>query len=535
MKGWLGAALLLGACTGPLTSVPPLSSEPSELIVSVAQDQLDALEIWLKREPAQIQDRLIVGQQTYLLIGSEQVRSHDALLKWARRLQASGLAQSVDLNAVPVPAGFVTTAAAPLPVPSALDGLFNDLSFNLGSGLEGWWRTETQVEAAWRYSIGTGVTAAYLDQGFAVGHPELARRMNLNGHNNQTGAHYAHNGGDITVPAGDHGTASLLVGFAERDNHLPSVGVAPNARFTPYVAENVWDASRALLLSSQEHPQVIGMNMALPLYSQWESAGEFQQYRLFKDIFARLAEQDIPVVVPAHNYGEPVTGGPREWVPVAWHTQFANLIGVGGVQINARHEVAAWFSPDLVTGINARGSNYGDGLIWAPATLLDIASAAPDNPLPASMNGTSAACPFVTGVVTLLRSRAPDLSAGQLRELLLATARRIPAAELLQRDAATVPMIQVEAALKAAIRLSGQQPEAFQARMLEGRLLRLDDGQRRFETAEGNWKVLPTLNDLVPAAGSRYDDKRLQVLGWTRIPPLADQELEILHIVKVLE
>lgn len=542
------SAWLLGACVSapPLArsgqNGPSLRFAPYQLIVRPKAGQAQRVLDFAERQfGSRTLDQLTVGGQGFYLLRLEPAKvqalgadAASATLAAARQLQArnAGWLDSLELNPLPESTGdelrtLAEASARPSPAPS---GLFNDLSFGIGSGLEGWWRTETQVEAAWQFSIGTGVTAAYLDQGFVKGHPELARRMMLNRHNNQTSEYVDSQPDNIELPVGDHGTASLLVGFGERDNHIPSVGVAPNASFIPYVSGSVWDASRALLEAARQHPQVIGMNMALPVYPRWEDNGEFRQYQLFKAIFATLAQSGIPVVVPAHNYGEPISGGPRDWVPIAWNQDYDNIIGVGGVQVQSGPKIRAWFSKDLMTGINARGSNYGKDLIWAPATLLDIANARADVPLPASMNGTSAACPFMTGVVALLRSRFPELTAHQLRTILLASGRPVPADDLMQQPGATVPLIQVENAFKAALSQLGKDPAAYTARRMTGRLIYASDGQRRFESNGQSWKVLPTLVSLQVGVPAAYDGQQLSLLGWTGIPPLQADELEILHI-----
>lgn len=526
--------------------------QPDQLIVSVKAGQKSRFLEQLQQRPGfEIKDSLTLASGEYLLLGfNPELLKQPSLL--AQTTQASASASEALTRAIArdirqqyaeylISVDFNTLSEQEATSESVQNvfglaqvaspgGLFNDLSFGIHSGLEGWWRTDTQVESSWNYSIGTGTVAAYLDQGFVKGHPELARRMILNGHNNQTSDYVGSQPDNIELPGGDHGTASLLVGFAERDNHIPSVGVAPNARFIPYVASSVWDASRALLRAIQDHPDVIGMNMALPIYPQWDPQGEFHQYQVLKDVFAQIASQTrIPVVVPAHNYGEPVKGGPRDWVPVAWASEYDNLIGVGGVQVQSGHQLKAWFSPDLVTGINARGSNYGAGMIWAPATALDIANALPYHYLPSSMNGTSAACPFMTGVVALIRSRVPELSPRQIRDVLLTTARAIPAADLMQQPGATVPMIQAQDALLAALHSVGKDPSRFLARKMQG-TLHYAEGQHLFESEGQTWQVMPSLNNLLPGTPSEYDNQTLTVLAWTGIPPLQSQQIEILHI-----
>lgn len=543
-KGFLAGALAwllsLSACQPPLHTKlapePEVATRPWQLIVELKPAQSQRfLALAKQRFGASARDQLQLGQQSFSLLQLDPARVEAQPYElpdsaspqdWTRAAlrdllqHHAEMFENIELNPLPE-----------LPQASYQPG-FNDLSFGIGSGLEGWWRSETQVEEAWQYSIGSGVRVAYIDQGFVRNHPELERRLVMNGQNNQTDEHFQSEPGNIEVPQGDHGTASLLVGFAERHNHLPSVGVAPNASFTPYVADSVWDVARALNTAAKFNPQVIGINFAFQLYPRWQEHDDYKPYRLLKEVFSQIARTSkIPIVLPAHNYGEPIKGGPREWVPVGWAQDFENIISVGGVSISpGSKELKAWFNADLITGINARGSNYGAGMIWAPATFLDTASTSPDGLSPHSMSGTSASCPFMTAALSIILSRLPQLSASQLRQLLLSSARAVDASELLQKPGASVPMIQLAAALRLGLRNAGLQPDSYRARSLKGSLQLRADGQRELLSAGRRYKVLPTLVDLLPGIPSRYDGSKLEFLAWTGIPPLAADEVEILEI-----
>ncbi len=546
----LGLCALL-ACQAPTLNQPVQTQtqsdsqanltgiKPWELIVEIKNNRLESQ---VKADfGAEVLDRFDLGSRQYLLFRLNPEKTKSQLNQLTQLTQLSlnkapddtraaaqaikslypELIQSIEFNVI----AELPQVTAPL--------VFNDLLFGLTPGLEGWWRTETQVESAWHYSIGTGVTAGYIDQGFVRQHPELERRLIINGQNNQTSEYLAKAPSDITLPPGDHGTASMLVGFAERGNRLPSAGVAPNAKVAPYVAETVWDVSRALYTAYRNQPDVIGINFAFPLYPRWQAYSEYRQYQLLKDVFSEIARNNqIPVVVPAHNYGEPVTGGPRDWVPVAWANEYQNVIGVGGIQaqkLDKELKLQAWFSPDLLTGINARGSNYGEGLIWAPSTGLDIANTRPNGLTPGSMNGTSAGCPFITAALTVIRSRAPELKPVQLREILLRTARRIPADQLLQKAGATVPMIQLESAIKAALTEAGKNPESFRAKRFSGRLS-FNGKNHVLETANNRFELLPSLAELDGPNPSALTGQQVNVMGWSQLPGQPANTLEVLSL-----
>lgn len=568
------ALLLLGllcACVpGPLQPGGPpagadLSPEqtpvvPYQLILRTEDSRLPA--VLARSWGAEVLDQLRVGGQQYLLLGfdPETVQQQlgellptqpDNARGWTHQLSrqlpaiAGPLLQGLELNVQsPQPQHSFTTANASPPDPAVPDTpamlAFNDRVFEAG-GQAGWWRRETGVEAAWEYSIGSDAVAAYIDLGFSDQHPELAGRLLITEQSNQTEAGRRAGGKQLDLPPGDHGTASLLVGFAERDNHLPTIGVAPNAHVAPFVAGTVWDAARALQAARSQHQQrpyaVLGMNFAFPMFAQWQEAPGYAPYQLLRAALEDLGQPGpedapaLPVVVPAHNYAEPVSGGPREWIPIAWQKELPHLIGVGGVQYDSqRAAVSAWFSPTLMTGINARGSNYGEGLIWAPAVALDIAGTRPDSLEPGNMNGTSAACPFTTAAIALIKSRLPDLTAPELRQLLHNSARPVDAADLLQRAGATVPLIQVNAAVRLGLQQAGQDPERYRARQLSGRLLREDD--YLIETADGErLRLLPTQILLHPHGGMHpLLGQQVQLWGWQNLPSQASGTLEVLRI-----
>lgn len=408
---------------------------------------------------------------------------------------------------------------------------FNDLQTGLAGAEPGWWRRETGVERAWEFSIGTNVRVAWLDVGFKRNHPEVERRLILTGDNNQTLAWNSKAPENIELPAGDHGAASIMVGFAERHNGVPSVGVAPNAQVMPYVAGSVWEAARALKAAASHKPDVIGMNFAWPMYPGWEKLADYSEYLLLKAVIQDLAkETQLPLVIPAHNYGEPITGGPREWFPINLAATQANVLGVGGVEFKDGKTLQVWFNPDILTGYNSRGSNYGQGLIWAPSVALDIAGSDPAGVLPNQMSGTSASAPFMAGVMALLRARCPNLSARQLIDLLLSNGKSLDGSQILGKAGATVPFVQADLALAACLRASGKNPEDYKAQRFQGILER--DGERGWalKTETTRFRLLPSLTELLPGYPQLLAGKAVAIRGWQKLPGQTSEELEVLEL-----
>lgn len=551
MRTWgLWLVLLMGCQTVPNGVSAPTGEESpglprvAELIVSPATAR--ALPLLAQRYHSEVRDTLTVNGQTWHLVSLDLSRSPTTL-------RTELLAQALPAGAAfPVLADRDQEATAiawldlvahhrhefqglhfnsEVSLPSAPG--FNDLDFRTGDAQAGWWRKVTRVEEAWNYSLGTGARAAYIDLGFRAGHPEVNHRLILNGRNNQT-QQYRQEPNVIDKPTGDHGMASLLVGFAERDNFLPTVGVAPNAQVAPYVASSTWEVARAVLTAAQDQPDVIGMNFAWPLYPAWEQENDYSQHRLLREVLQMVNGLKIPMVVPAHNYAEPIKGGPRSWFPVALTEEagFEHLIGVGGVQSDQKLNVVAWFSPQLLTGFNSRGSNYGSELLWAPASSLDIANGDPARVTPGNMSGTSASCPFTTAIVTLIKSRNPALTGAEVKDILRQTARPVDAAALFGRLGHTVPMIQADAAVREALRRVS--PEALRAAeqpvTLTGTLRRNEDDTRDLVTANRTYRLIPTLARHYPGGRDPLDGKQATITGWQGLPGMQAHELEGLTV-----
>lgn len=472
-----------------------------------AQIYPDLVSAWNRPELAQLEQRLPAAQWQTLML-AEDLQEQEALKPGQILLNIQG-----ELPALPE---------------------FNDGQTSIGDPTAGWWRRETGVERAWQYALGSGVRVAWIDLGFVRQHPEIERRLRLNGRNNQTLEWGKQQPDNIEKPAGDHGLSSLLVGFAERDNRIPSVGVAPNAEVLPFVASSVWEVAQALQAAAAEKPDVIGMNFAFPMYPRWEVLKEYTQYQPLQAVIAALERSapGVPLVLPAHNYAEPVRGGPREWFPIslAEDERYSHLIGVGGIDLAEGKTPTAWFNPDLLTGFNARGSNYGEFLIWAPATRIDIANSDPHLPWPQHMSGTSASAPLVAGALALLRSRCPKLNARQMRDLLRRTGRPLDGSRLFERPGVTVPLLQIDRALENCLGDQGLSPKQAQTREFKGILRANRQGFKFLESTEGLLRLQPSLPDLEAGVPHLLLDQPVRVWGWKQLPAWSGEALEVLAL-----
>lgn len=272
-----------------------------------------------------------------------------------------------------------------------------------------------RLPEAHRFATGRGQLVAVIDTGVAE-HPLLAGRL-------LGGGDYLE-GGNGLVDCDGHGTAvaGIVAGAAEprTDGRAPEpVGIAPEARilairqsspsFTvpgPDGARPAGDTAtlaEAVVLAVRGGAGVVNISEAACLTPERAaSAGASLQAAL------RLAvEADVVVVAAAGNLG-PACAGPA-----------AGEVSLPG-----------WYE-DLLT-VAAVGSDDSPTEFTVPGAWVDVAApgtglrslAVDGGTTAAQVEGTSFAAPWVAGLAALVRQRFPALTAQQVRERIVATARR---------------------------------------------------------------------------------------------------------------
>ncbi|MCF3175392.1 S8 family serine peptidase [Streptomyces sioyaensis] len=250
----------------------------------------------------------------------------------------------------------------------------------------------------WKESTGKGVTVAVIDDPVNGIHPDLKGNV-LPGKSFIDGGR-----GDRKGP-GDHGTgmASLIAGHGHGAGNADGVmGLAPDAKILP--------------VASPEFGAGVG-NTAL---------GDWIRYAVDQDAsvinlsinptgltdsdrraVAYAAQKDVLVVAGAGNDGE---------------SRFSDLASLPGVV-----SVGAVDKTGQVWEKSSSGSQL---MLSAPGVEITSASAAPGKYRLA--NGTSDSTAYVSGAAALLRSKFPDLTAGQVANRLVKTAGLPPGQERLK-------------------------------------------------------------------------------------------------------
>ncbi|MFC4157791.1 S8 family serine peptidase [Chitinimonas lacunae] len=304
-----------------------------------------------------------------------------------------------------------------------------------------------RAEQAWTMATGRGVRVAVLDTGTRP-HAELVGKL-LPGYDFLD----AKSSGDGDGPDRDatdmgdgdsreclvkrirlstwHGTKVAGVIAASRDDGLGLVGAAPDAAIVPVrvlgrCGGDLDQILHGMLWAAGVHPTVPNPYPARVLnlsFGENHAPCAGTAYgRRYQAVLDRLKSAGVVVVAAAMNYGQPV-----EQVSPA---SCRGVIAVGAVRRDGSRpgysdygRAVALSAPGGETGQwNGRGVDPAAGL-WL---LSDRGGSYPAGDGYLSDEGTSFAAPLVAATVAMMLELKPELRPGQVRHVLLKTARPFP-------------------------------------------------------------------------------------------------------------
>jgi subtilisin family serine protease len=213
---------------------------------------------------------------------------------------------------------------------------------------------------------------------------------------------------DVMGPDAEHGTHVAGIIAAVRGNGIGVDGVAPavrviSVRTVPDGDERDKDVANAIRYAVDMGAQIINMSFG-KAYSPYKSA---------VDDAVRYADgRGVLMVHAAGNDGE--DSGEKPSFPTPFYLsggRAQNWIDVGASSWKGEDNLAASFS------------NYGQGEVDVFAPGVDILSTVPGGGYEKN-SGTSMAAPVVSGLAAVLMSYYPDLTAADVKRIILASATR---------------------------------------------------------------------------------------------------------------
>ncbi len=281
-------------------------------------------------------------------------------------------------------------AACGLAVLVAFAFILSESSHSFAVDPRQWHLAFLRIEQANTFSAGRGVTVAIVDSGVDERHPDLVGRV-LSGADLALPAHSTDGRMDFV----GHGTA--MAGLVAA--HGLARGVAREASILPIRAlpdiQGAIGGSPDTIAAAVDWAVLHGANVINI------SAGEDVGSPAEQAAVERAVEHNVVVVAAAGNRPETA----RVWYPAA----YPGVVAVTGVDRQGNHAAISVTGPEAV--------------IAAPAVDIfstDIRTG--DNSGYSIGNGTSGAAAIVSGVVALIRSKFPKLSAAEVVHRLTATA-----------------------------------------------------------------------------------------------------------------
>lgn len=223
---------------------------------------------------------------------------------------------------------------------------------------------------------------------------------------------------DVAGPGPFHGTHVSGIIAADRTNNIGIKGIATNTLIMPVRAvpdgdERDKDVANAIRYAVDNGADIINMSFGKGYSPNKEVVDAAVKYADEHGVLMVHAagndgeDTDTNPDYPTDQYGKKLTGGTAKcWISVGANTWKPN-----------KHFVASF-------------SNYGDKTVDLFAPGFDIYSTVPDNKYKRE-DGTSMAAPVVSGTAALIMAYYPNLSALQVKNIILKSTKKYPSLQVM--------------------------------------------------------------------------------------------------------
>ncbi|MBK8722050.1 MAG: S8 family serine peptidase [Saprospiraceae bacterium] len=215
-------------------------------------------------------------------------------------------------------------------------------------------------------------------------------------------------GNNNTKDLNGHGTHVAGIIAASRNNSIGVSGVADNVRImtvrcVPDGDERDKDVANSIIYAVDNGASVINMSFGKGYSWDKEAVDKAVKYAQDNDVLLVHAAGNSNENNDESNNFPNDRKEKRGWFSAK---NFKNWIEVGAISWQGGEDLVAPFS------------NYGKGQVDLFSPGMDITSSVPNNKY-ASFDGTSMASPVVAGVAALIRSYYPELTAVQVKDIIL--------------------------------------------------------------------------------------------------------------------
>ncbi|MEM6841045.1 MAG: S8 family peptidase [Bacteroidota bacterium] len=266
------------------------------------------------------------------------------------------------------------------------------------------------------YAFENGLDASLLEDGIEHYREAVEYGYNLEynprtiiGDNYQDASEKFYGNSDVTGPDSRHGTHVAGIIAANRNNNLGIKGIADHVeimaiRAVPNGDERDKDVANAIYYAVDNGAQIINMSFGK----------SFSPNKSIVDEAVRYAEEKgVLIVHAAGNSSENIDETDNFPTKTYENRKSAsNWIEVGASSWKGQEDFVATFS------------NYGKRSVDVFAPGVDVFSTTPNQGYE-SLSGTSMAAPVTAGVAALLMSYYPELTATQVRDIVLSSAVKL--------------------------------------------------------------------------------------------------------------